>query len=123
MISFILNLPYTLFGIFLAFYLQPKEVRWSSDPYHILFRVKKDTFGIDFLKNWKGMTVGHTIILNPKSKKGVLEHEVVHVRQFARLPFIFPFLYLFELCRHGYKGNRYELEASLLMEHRDTPHT
>jgi hypothetical protein len=38
-------------------------------------------------------------------------HEHVHMDQFDRWPFTFPFRYLWELLRHGYAGNRFEVEA------------
>ena len=39
-------------------------------------------------------------------------HELVHVKQFQRYGFIkFPFLYLLESIRKGYRNNKYEVEA------------
>ena len=57
------------------------------------------------------MTVGHTIILNPRVEDKDLEHELVHVEQQLRAPLIQPFLYAYELMRVGYKDNKYEVEA------------
>lgn len=57
------------------------------------------------------MAVGHTVILNPRVEDKDLEHELIHVEQFIRSPFIFPLLNLIELLRSGYRKNKYEDEA------------
>lgn len=111
MLSFILNLPYTLLGILLALLLRPTKIESAKNPYRIVFSVKNDSFGSGHTKGWRGMTCGHTIILNPRVEKKDLEHEIIHVKQYERLPFIFPFIYYFEMFRHGYRNNKYEEEA------------
>lgn len=111
MISFILNIPYTLIGILIALCLLPKTVKWGSKPYRIVFEVKNDSFGLSYAKGWRGMTVGHTIILNPQVEEKDLEHEIIHVDQYQRLPLIYPILYYFEMWKHGYRNNKYEEEA------------
>ena len=106
-----LNIPYTLCGVFLALFLRPKNLKWGKNPYYIVVKVRKDSIGFGFLCGWRGMTVGHTIILNPREEEKDFEHELIHVRQYNRLPLIFPFLYYIELLRHGYRMNKYEEET------------
>ena len=43
-----------------------------------------------------------------------LKHEIIHVKQHERYPLIYPFLYLFELLKNGYRQNRFEVEAYTL---------
>lgn len=57
------------------------------------------------------MTIGSTVILNPRVEDKDLEHELVHVEQGQRVPLIQPILYYTELLRKGYRANKYEEEA------------
>lgn len=111
MISFLLNLPYTAFGLLLALALRPVSIKWGRNPYRFVLHVKSDLFGVAYTRGWRGLTAGHTIILNPREEQKDLEREIIHVRQYERLPLIFPFLYYFEMWRKGYRHNKYEEEA------------
>lgn len=57
------------------------------------------------------MALGHVVMLGPLEKEKDLEHELIHVEQWIREPFIHFFLYNIELMRHGYRNNKYEVEA------------
>lgn len=57
------------------------------------------------------MTNGHTIQLGPLEQEGDIDHELIHVEQAIREPFIHPFLYQLERVKHGYRKNKYECEA------------
>jgi len=64
------------------------------------------------------IVIGKTIHLHQASREEFLKnerwvrHELKHIRQFREHGFIpFIFLYLIESIRHGYKQNRYEVEA------------
>ena len=59
----------------------------------------------------RAATLGHVVILSNNLEKGDLEHELVHVEQYERMPVIFPFLYYLELIQKGYRKNKYEDEA------------
>lgn len=109
--AFILNLPLTLIGIVIALSLAPQRFRWNKKPFALVFNVQQDSFAFGYLKGWRGMAVGHTIILNPRVEDKDLEHELIHVEQQIRHPFIQPFLYAFETMRKGYRKNKYEVEA------------
>jgi len=64
------------------------------------------------------VTLGTTIHLwNARKEdfiknKRWLRHELVHVQQFRQIGFLkFLFLYLRESLKHGYQGNKFEIEA------------
>lgn len=59
------------------------------------------------------VTLGSTIVVHPDAPVSdrLLRHELVHVRQWSRRPLAFPLLYVLEHVRHGYRNNRYEVEA------------
>lgn len=115
MLSFLLNLPYTLFGLLIAALLVPTRLRFNSEPLALVINVRNDTLGgIQAMRGWRGLTSGHTILLNPREEEKDLAHELIHVKQYSRLPLIFPFLYYIELLRKGYRDNRYEHEAYAL---------
>lgn len=59
-----------------------------------------------------GITLGRTIWLDRRTSVSVelLLHEICHVRQF-QADRLFPLRYLWESLRHGYRANRYEVEA------------
>ena len=58
------------------------------------------------------VTLGGTILVHPATRldAGLLVHELAHVEQWRADP-LFPLRYLAEWLRHGYRGNRYEVEA------------
>lgn len=57
------------------------------------------------------MTLGSVVLLGPKLLKNDLEHELVHIKQHQREPFVHPILNQIEILRHGYRENKYEHEA------------
>jgi len=57
------------------------------------------------------MTLGNVILLGPKLLDNDLAHELVHIQQHQREPFIHPLLNGVETLRHGYRQNKYENEA------------
>lgn len=57
------------------------------------------------------MAIGHVVLLGPRLEDKDLEHELVHVVQYQRMPLIHPVLYIVELIRKGYRNNKYEIEA------------
>ncbi|MDB5237235.1 MAG: hypothetical protein JWL88_337 [Parcubacteria group bacterium] len=109
--AYILNFPLTLIGVLVAMLLFPVRLRLNKKPLALIFNVKKDSFGFGYLKGWRGMTIGHTVILNPRVEEKDLEHELIHVEQQIRHPFIQPLLYSIEIMHKGYRNNKYEVEA------------
>jgi len=63
------------------------------------------------MKNARAMAIGSVVLLGSNALDKDLEHELVHVEQSQRMPFIFPILYYIELFRRGYRNNKYEYEA------------
>lgn len=57
------------------------------------------------------MTLGNVILLGPRILKNDIEHELVHVQQHQREPFIHPILSAIETAKYGYKESKYEKEA------------
>jgi hypothetical protein len=58
------------------------------------------------------VTLRGTILVHPAAQldAGLLVHELAHVEQWRADP-LFPLRYLAEWLRHGYRANRYEVEA------------
>jgi hypothetical protein len=113
-LGYFLNLPWTMVGLILAIISIPKEVGLKEDA--IVFKVRsfwwtRFTPGMRQLRI-RGITNGNVISLGPLEEKNDLAHELVHVRQFMKKPFIAGFLYWRESKKHG-KGldNKYEREA------------
>lgn len=90
---------------------------------NIEFRIKERSF-IAQLAAWKlkcekvAIVIGKTIHLHNTARLEFLQnkpwvlHELKHVEQFKQHGLLsFIFLYLLESIRHGYKNNKYEVEA------------
>lgn len=114
-LTFFLNLPWTCVGICTALLSIPTKVRCTSAP--AIFVHVKSFWWRNFLHpTVRAMTHGHVILLSPQSqevavKEIITRHELVHIEQFKRFPFVFPFLYFGDSIFHGYKNNRFEAEA------------
>lgn len=111
MLSFILNLPYTIIGIIFGLLSLPRNISLTRKPYSIVFEAGKLWWAIDYMKGARAATIGHTVILGKGVMPTDLTHELVHVRQHEQRPVVFPLLYYIELFRKGYKENKYEIEA------------
>ncbi len=113
LIAFIFNLPWTIIGLIGAALSGAYRVRLSRRPLAIIFKVRS-LWWYRWLPGKQGtraITNGHVIQLGPLELERDLEHELIHVEQAEREPFIYPFLYVLESWRHGYRQNRYEDEA------------
>ncbi|MBP6888632.1 MAG: hypothetical protein KBC21_02900 [Candidatus Pacebacteria bacterium] len=111
MISFILNTPYTLVGLLLGIISTPHKFSFVKKPYAFVIEVKNLWWLFGYMKGGRALVVGHVVMLGPNIEEKDLEHELVHVEQYARAPIVHPFLYYVELFRKGYKNNKYEIEA------------
>jgi hypothetical protein len=54
---------------------------------------------------------GNVAVEGPKLLPNDDKHELIHIEQAMRHPFIHPILYAVESIKHGHKNNRYEREA------------
>lgn len=111
MLGFILNIPYTLTGLFVGAISIPQSITWNAKPVAIILHVKKFWWTIGFKKYSRAITIGHVVLLGPHIEEKDLEHELVHVRQHMKMPLVFPILYFIENARKGYRQNKYEKEA------------
>jgi len=111
MISFVINLPYTVIGLIVALISMPNKISFILRPCSIIFKVKKFWWKFGYLRNARAMTIGHVVLLGPNLEAKDFEHELIHVEQYQRLPLIYPFLYYYELIKRGYRNNKYEEEA------------
>lgn len=112
MISFLLNFPYTLVGIVSCLVCFPYKVSFQKYPnYCFVFFVHKCWWAVGPYKYMRACVIGHTILLTDKVKKGDIEHELIHIEQYTKYPFIFPVLYYLESFKKGYRMNRFEDEA------------
>lgn len=113
MIAFVLNLPWMLLGLLLALLSVPKSVRVHHTPFALIFSVRSFWWQT-WLPGYKGVratTTGAVVLLGEKLLAHDLEHELVHVAQYQREPFVHAFLYVFASLRYGYRNNKYEIEA------------
>ena len=80
-------------------------------PFSWLPGFRKDIVGITLwntIRLLKSYCPGHP---DEIGKVSLLFHELVHVEQFKERPFIFPFIYIWDLIWHGYESNHAEVGA------------
>jgi hypothetical protein len=111
-ITFILNLPWSLLGLLCGLLSLPQNIRVDRPRSVVIINVKRLWMNEIFLwRGVRGLTLGNTMLLSKLSNNNTYNHEIIHVRQFMKMPLIFPALYLTESLWHGYKNNKYEIEA------------
>lgn len=112
-IIFILNIPWTVIGLLGAMLSMPAKVDLVSSPLAIVITVRSFWWysWLPSKKSVRAITNGHIIQLSPKVLDRDLEHELIHVEQYEREPFVHPFLYVWQLYKNGYRKNKYEDEA------------
>jgi len=110
----LLNLPWTICLILFAIISFPERILINKVPlFCIVFRVKS-FWWLEWLPRYngvRGMAMGNCVLLSQKEMDKDFEHELVHVEQYNREPFIHFFLYHIETMRRGYRQNKYEVEA------------
>ena len=111
MISFVLNFPYTLCLFLLGLSCQPKYIKLNKKPFAIVVKVKDFWWKGFVYKHSRAMASGNTVLLGPREEEQDLEHELIHVNQHNKLPFIYPVFYYYESFKHGYRMNKFEDEA------------
>lgn len=113
MIAFLLNIPWTIVGLMAALISVPREIKIINPPLALVLRVKSLWWSraLPAKKGIRGMAIGQLVILGPLEMEKDLEHELIHVEQAIREPFIHFFLYNIEFLRKGYRNNKYEIEA------------
>ena len=109
----LLNLPWTIAGLILGLLSLPRHMRINKKPLALIVTVRSSWWQT-WLPGYKGVratTTGAVVLLGERLLAHDLEHELVHVTQYQREPFVHAFLYVFASLRHGYRNNKYEIEA------------
>lgn len=108
-LGFLLNLPWTIIGLFFGVLSIPRSMKFQSNA--IIITVHTFWWQFWYLKGIRAANIGHVVMLGSKPDPRDLTHELVHVKQYIRYPFVYPFLYYYELFTKGYRNNRFEDEA------------
>ncbi len=111
LIPFILNIPFTCIGLVLALISVPVEIKFKTNPISFILKIKSFWWSFGNTKNARAKTIGHVVLLGQNLEDKDLEHELIHVEQYQRMPLIFPVLYYIERIKKGYRNNKYEEEA------------
>lgn len=112
-LALILNIPWTIIGLFSGLISIPTKIEFLSTPKAIVLHVYSFWWysWLPKAKGVRGMAIGNIVLLGRNVLKGDLEHELVHISQFEKEPLIHPFLYEYENMKYGYRNNKYEKEA------------
>lgn len=111
-IIFILNFPWSLLGLFCGLLSLPQGIRMDKVQFVMVMNVKRLWINDIFLRRRvRGFTLGNTVLLSDAFDNKTYNHEIVHVKQFIKMPLIFPLFYLAESIKNGYQDNKYEVEA------------
>jgi hypothetical protein len=113
LLTFILNLPWSLALLVASIFSFPTRVKFHRSPLAVVVYVRSFWYyrWVPSQKGVRAMTLGNVILLGPRLLKNDLEHELVHIKQHQREPFIHPILNQIETFRRGYRKNKYEDEA------------
>lgn len=106
-IRYILNLPWTTCATILSLLSIPSSL--SFNKHAIVIHVKN--FWWHPLKGVRAITLGNIILTGSTLQRNDLEHELIHIEQHMREPFVHPFLAVIELLKNGAKESKYEREA------------
>ena len=111
----LLNSPWSAIGIFNAILSLPKKIKFSKNPPAIIFYVRSFWWyrWLPSRSKVRGITNGHIISLTDEADQLDLKHELIHVEQGMRYPFISGPLFLYEQILHWSDpmSNRFEKEA------------
>lgn len=108
-IKYLLNLPWTLLGLCNVIFCVPYKVEFRKDA--IVFRTLHLGLLQIYAPKGKGYSLGNMVVVRRNASEKILHHELIHVEQHMRYPFICAFLYHYELLRLGYFNNKFEVEA------------
>ncbi len=113
LIAIILNLPWTIISLIAGLLSLPTKVIFKSTPPVMILSVKSLwwTNVIPGKVGARAIALGNAVLLGPNIDKFDLEHELIHIEQYTRTPFLHEFFYFFENLRHPSPYNKYEREA------------
>lgn len=108
LLKYVLNVPYTLLGLYNLLFCFPYKIQLAKDA--LVFRsITCGLVHFGFPKV-RGFAIGNIAIVRRNEPKEIVSHELVHIEQYMKYPFIFGLMYLYEL-KKGYWNNRFEIEA------------
>lgn len=110
--ALILNLPWSIFGLLIALISLPKNVKLN--PKELVLTVKVKWLWLSSLiinRKVRGLTMGNVIMISNASINATFNHEMTHIKQFQKVPLLFPLLYCVEFMKSGYRQDEYEKEA------------
>jgi hypothetical protein len=112
-LKIIANLPWALAGLAMAVLSGVRSVRTHQSPPALVISVRSFWYRTwrKANKGTRACAIGNVVLLGPKVLPKDLEHELVHIEQAMKEPFIYPIRYWLETKKHGYKKNKYEVEA------------
>lgn len=114
-LSWLLNCPWTIVGFFVALLSVPSGITTNKDGAPEAFIINVKSFWwyswLPKMKGVRAMALGNVVLLGTEILEKDLEHELVHVRQYAQEPLLHPFFYSIETLKKGYRDNKYEKEA------------
>lgn len=112
-LTVILNTPGAIPGFIGALLSGPRKVSLSHKPFAVIFTVRSFWWWRWLPGQARIRALANTwcIQLGPDADAADLAHELIHVEQAEREPLIFPLLYALETRKHGYRANKYEVEA------------
>ena len=109
MIPVLLNGVWSLAAFCAAIISVPHAIQIHRRPFAFIIWVR--SFWWRRAKRLRASAIGSVILCGPLLEEGDISHELVHVEQHYRKPFIYPFLYFYESMKYGYRNNKYEIEA------------
>ena len=102
------NLPWSVMMLFFGVLSLPNKL---SLRHNALIVYVKNIWWVPRSSGVRAMTLGNVIVLGPHIESKDLAHELVHIEQAMRRPFIHPVLSFIESTRHKGLDNIYEREA------------
>lgn len=105
--AFVLNLPWSLLCFVAGLSALPTRMTITRKPFALVLYCHR----LWWNSHARASATGNVVLVTPKTRHGDLEHELVHVEQYTREPFIHPFLYMYQNWQYGYRHNKYEVEA------------
>ena len=109
MITAVLNAPWSLLALCAAVISLPYKIQLHRRPFVVIVFVR--SFWWKRARGVRAATAGSIMLLGPNLEPGGLEHELIHIEQYYREPFVHPFLYIIQSMKYGYRNNKYEAEA------------
>ena len=98
LLAFLLNLPWTIALVIAGLLSLPTKAELHTKPFAMIIHVRSFWYykWVSGQRSVRAMALGSVILLGPELIKNDLEHELVHIQQHQREPFIHPILNFIE---------------------------